>query len=349
MGSARGVRRGFEALVSAAALALAAGSSASAQLRTLPTPTPAEGGSGAAESTPSEAPATPEQRDVPEPEHPPEPAHPDLFPRTALARAAGWLLPKEPAPAPSSAEDRGEEALDRYFDDTLEDDRLASGRADGWYGEAQQAMRRRFRVDGRELIRERRAGMTPLQRLTDELRRYARGNERPQDPQNAPPPDVLDGQYSAEDQAGLRYAEHVNLLNGPANWYRVDIRVVHSPEGVVQAAWVIRSSGYATLDRAALQAVRDGSLLLPPPPARLVGDRQAIASEWAFEAADVATYWGQMGCVDDPVGGGVTCTPGDGRGLVRTRVRLLRVVDAEHPTFEERRRDARDAPPRLRD
>jgi len=76
----------------------------------------------------------------------------------------------------------------------------------------------------------------------------------------------------------------------------------------------------------------------------VVGERQAIRSDWAFEMGDVATPiicmtssgpTAGVSCVDDPVQG-LMCAFA-GRGIVRTRVRLLAVVDAAHLTSEERR------------
>jgi TonB family protein len=256
----------------------------------------------------------------------------DLFPTLSLARAAGWML----APEPRDEEGRAEDQLDRYFDRTVREDQVTAGDVDGWYYDMRRRMRRAFRPDMEEAERERRAGMGPLARLVDELGRYRNGPEKPIDLPNTMPPEVANDHFDRDTQAVLEWMDQINLLNAPTNWYRVDLRVVQNPEGVVSAAWVLESSGVDALDDAALDAVRSGTVELPPPPARIVRDRFAIASDWAFEAADVATYWNTAGCVDDPVQGGVQCAV-LGRGLYRTRIRLLRVVDAEHPSMEERR------------
>lgn len=292
----------------------------------------------------------------PEAEGIPEPGDDDpgplpLFPRLPLARAAGWLLP--PEPQPSDREEEAEANLERYFDEALDRDRLDAGQVDGWYHEVGREMRQRFRPDQGRIESERRRGMTLLQVLWDELRRYAGGPERPQDVPGQYTPEMRGGTALTTDPTDRRAAveqeefDHCNALNAPVTWYRVDLRVTHNPEGELSAAWVHRSSGLDNLDRAALEAARSGAADLPAPPANVVGDRQAIQSDWAFEFGDVATPLACMTnpmsptpivpimCVDDPIRG-VECAV-FGRGIMRTRVRLLGVVDADHPTPEERR------------
>ncbi len=267
----------------------------------------------------------------PGPPSPPQP--PRLFPRLALARAAGWMLDR--APAPASRDERAEQNLERWFDDQLDHDRMSAVGAAPYYHDMMRSMRRAFRPDMGALRAERRANMSPLGIVWDELSRYARGPEKPQDAPGTVPTE-LQSQFDAEEQHDLEVMDQMSLLNAPVTWYRVDLRVTQNPEGVVSAVWLLHSSGYHTLDDAALAAVRDGAVRLPPPPAALSRGRDAIESDWAFEAGDVATYWNTGGCVDDPVHGGMQCA-GLGRGLVRTRIRLLRVVDAAHPTSDERR------------
>jgi hypothetical protein len=111
--------------------------------------------------------------------------------------------------------------------------------------------------------------------------------------------------------------------------------------------WVHRSSGMSSLDRAARRAVRLGSVMLPAPPARVIGERQAIRSDWDFEMGDVAVpiHCGVV-CTDDPVLGPM-CSVG-GRGIIRTRVRLVGLIDAMFPTPTERRAIRRQNPDRPR-
>jgi len=277
-------------------------------------------------------------------EQPAEPGPADLMPTLPLASAAGWIL--RPEPAPAGREEVAEENLERYFDDQLNEDRLAHLGADPWYHDMMRAMRRQFDPNMREVERQRRAPMNVAGRVIDEMGRYASGPEPPQDARGAPPPEVANGHLMADEQAMLEYMDQVSLLNAPVTWYRVDVRVTHNPEGVVSAAWVIDSSGYPSLDEEALRAVRAGAASAPPPPGQVTEGRDAIQSDWAFEAGDVATYMNQVGCVEDPVRGGMQCAAG-GRGIVRTRLRLLRVHDATRESFEERRARVRHRPPRL--
>ena len=295
----------------------------------------------------------------PEEEAVPEEAQPGplpLFPRLPRARAAGWLLP--PEPEPDDREERAEADLEAYFDEARHRDRLVAGMVDGWYHEAGRAMRERFRPDRDALEREQRAPMTPFEILYDELRRHAAPREPPMDVRGQTPPELRGAVTIPTDRA--QAVEHevfdwCNALNSPVTWYRVVLRVTHDPEGVLSAVWVLRSSGYRSLDEAALRAVREGSVALAPPPERIVGERQAIQSDWAFELGDVATpiacanprgAEAHVMCVDDPIHGTMCAVAG--RGIIRTRVMLLRVVDAEHETPAERRARRRADPDRPR-
>ncbi len=279
-----------------------------------------------------------------------------LLPRLPMAPAAGWIL--DPEPTPSGREEEAEAALEEFFDEALMRDRLEAGDVDGWYHDLGRSMRQRFRPDRDEIERERRAGMTLLQELFDELRRYAGGPERPEDVPGQPFPER---RAAVRDPTDRRAAVEQEMwdtcspLNAPVTWYTTVLRVTHNPEGVLSAAWVHRSSGIRSLDRAALAAARSGSVALPAPPPGVVGERQAIRSDWAFDLGDVATFvsclsqtplGADVGCVDDPVLG-VMCAVA-GRGIIRTRVRLLGVVDADHLTPAERRADRRADPDRPR-
>ncbi|MFK7990901.1 MAG: energy transducer TonB [Sandaracinaceae bacterium] len=267
----------------------------------------------------------------------------DLLPRVPIARAAGWFLP--PEPTPDDREDEAEARLEAYLDTALGHDRLEAGNVDGWYFEVGREMRQAFRPDRGRIESERRAGMNLLQEAYDEMRRYADGTEAPFGPELLP---ELRGAVphpgsAVEVQEQLDF-DRCNPLNGRTTWYRVDLRVTHNPEGELSAAWVLRSSGIRALDEAALEAVRTGAMTLPPPPTNVVGERQAIRSDWSFEMGDVATpmicfFSGAptagVSCVEDPVLG--TMCSFMGRGIIRTRLGLLDVVDADHHTPEERR------------
>lgn len=281
-----------------------------------------------------------------------EPGPLPLFPRVPLGRVAGWIFP--PEPQPSDREEEAEANLERYLDEQLDRDRLDAGRVDGWYHGVGRAMREQFRPDRQRIEGERHRGMTLLQRAWDELGRYAAGPGRPQDVPGQTLPeqrratnmttDTTDRGAAVEQEAW----DICNPLNAAVTWYRVDLRVTHNPEGELSAAWVLRSSGIEALDDAALAAVRGAGAALLPPPENVVGERMAIRSDWAFEMGDVATLpvcmtssgpVGTVSCVDDPVLG-TTCAFA-GRGIIRTRVSLLAVLDADHPSPEERRAERR--------
>ncbi len=275
----------------------------------------------------------------------------ELFPRVPLALAAGWMLP--PEPEPEDREARAEAALEQYFDEALHRDQLEAGHVDGWYHATGARMRQEFHPDRQAVERDRHAGMSAWEIVVDELSRYARGPVPPQDVAGQPlPHERVSIASSSAMGRDLDIAEQsrfdwINPLNAAVTWHRVDVRVTHNPEGEVALVWVLHSSGSASLDQAAVTAVHEAARNAPPPPSRVLGERQAIQSDWSFEMGDVATDIGTIGCVDDPIHGGQCSILG--RGIVRTRLRLLRVVDEMHPTPEERRaqrrRDAARATP----
>lgn len=271
---------------------------------------------------------------------------PDLFDRLELARAAGWLL--SPEPVPSDREEEAEAALERFFDSEIMEDRIEWGDVDGWYYDVRRAMSPHFHPDRGRFEEQRTAAMTDLQRVFDYFHRYAGGPEPPMDTPGATPPehrasagtDPTDRSETLVQEA----FDWCNPLNAPVRWFGVVIRVTHDPEGVLAAAWVERSSGYSVLDQAALSAARDGSVDLPAPPSGVVGDRQAVQSDWLFELGVVYLYAGcPPACVEDPELGQLC-----GDDIIRRRVSLLRVVDATHHTPEERRHRRRRIPWRVR-
>jgi TonB family protein len=261
-----------------------------------------------------------------------EPGEVDLFDQDALGAAAGA------EDGPATVESESEERLDRWMDGAIQDDRIGVGIVDGWYHTIGGAMRGAFRTPNMEAVRWEAAGRDPVRAAVAELGRYARRPEPTMDPGgHAPstifgPPDPIRSGGGIDDSASPLYA--------PTTWHRVEVRLVQAPSGAVTSSRVIRSSGSGTLDRAALEAIREAALGAMPPPPTVIGDRSTITSEWAFEVGDVAPRVSQVGVVEDPVTGGVQ-PYALGRGLTRTRVSLLRVVDAEHPTFDERRAERR--------
>ena len=259
------------------------------------------------------------------------------MPRRTLAESAGWSLPEDPEP--SDPEIAAEERENRWQRDQLGQDRLEATGADRWYHEMGRAMRRSLTVDAREVIRERRRGMSVAQRAIDELGRYAHGPNGVSDRNRNMPPVEQQPQFDATERNELRYMEQRRLTNAPVRWERVDVRVIHAPDGDLLASWIIQSSGNAVLDNAVMQAVRQGAVHMTPPPQPVVGTRLNIASEWRFEIGDVATFLTESGCVTNPEGG-VDCAA-LGRGLVRTRVKLLKVEDAQHVPHSRRGRGPR--------
>ena len=260
----------------------------------------------------------------------------DLFPEDTLGALAGWEL--RPEPAPSTLEEQSEESLDRWMDDTLRDDSVAAGAVDGWYHGLGQAMRRAFRPDLQAMERDRRAGMNPAEVVVDELGRYAQRPQQTMDPAGVAPSTLF--ARSREDEAVQDAFDQRSPLHAPITWYRMELRVTHAPDGTVLAVHVTRSSGMASMDRAAVEAVRTAAPTIAAPPPRVRGERPSFVSEWAFEVGDVASQFGVIGGVDDPVTGDPQAAA-LGRGGMRTRVSLVRVTDAQHPSFEERQAERR--------
>lgn len=270
----------------------------------------------------------------------------ELFPRDALGSAVGWEIAREPQPEPSTDEEGSEEALDRWIDDRVREDRIGAGAVDGWYYAMRQRMRAAFRPDRGAMERERRAGMDPVQWGVDELSRYAAPRQSTMDPAGVSPSTIF--ARSREDEAVQDGFDQRSPLYAPITWYRVELRVVQTRDGRVASVRVTRSSGMRSMDDAAVAAIREGTVSLPPPPESVLGERSSIASEWAFEVGDVATQVGVLGGVDGATGesGEGPQVAALGRGVIRTSVVLLDVADAQHPTSEERataRRRARRA------
>jgi len=325
---------GLASLLTPAAAHATLGDGGPLHVRPLDPGTPSN---GQAQPTGAPSPPSPEQQLEPEPGAQ-APGGIPLFPRLPIGRAAGMILPPEPQPDDRMAQAEAE--LEEYLNDAIGRDRANAGASDGWYHDAGRAMFDTFRPNREEIEGERRRGMNVVQLVMDELGRYARGPERPIDVPGQPvgadraavPGTPLFRELEAQDQEML---DRQNLLNGSVTWQRTELRVTHNPEGDVAGAWVIRSSGSHSLDEAALRAARTAQVPMPPPE-RIMGDRQAIQSDWAFEMGDVATDPTQAGCVEDPHGG-PQCAA-FGRGIVRLRVYLLRVVsDEQSPSTEERR------------
>lgn len=271
----------------------------------------------------SEPPATEE----PEPHEPPPPI--DLLPPLSLARAAGMDMP--PRPLSSDPVERSERRTDRDLRRELRRDALRAGRVDGYFYTLGRAMREELEVDPLDMQGDIFRGRSIPDMVVTELGRYGPA-ERPMEPRGTPLPEDsipsgsarLDPEAVALDQA----LDHQNFLNAHVTWYRCEVRVLQNRSGEVFDVQLLRSSGLGTVDRAALLAARRA--VLEAPPERVIEGREAISSDWAVEVGDVATDPSQVGCTDpsDLLGGGCGAL---GRGILRTRVELLDVVDGMHP------------------
>jgi TonB family protein len=255
----------------------------------------------------------------------------DLFPRDVLGGAAGWQLAPEPAPD----DERGEIDLERYIHQRIEDDRVGAGIVDAWYYTLRHAMRRDFQPDIHAFLRDRQAGMDLVERGLDELGRHAARPQQPMDPRGMSPQSLF--ARSREDEMIQDGFDQRSPLYAPITWHRAEVRITHSRTGEVAAVHVTRSSGSRVLDEAMVDAVRSGALAVPRPPEAVIAGRGSFVSEWAFELGDVASRAGGASVMDAPTGEGDPQAGLLGRGIMRTSVSLLRVIDAEHPTFEERR------------
>lgn len=265
----------------------------------------------------------------------------DLFPEDALGSAVGWELP--PEPSPSTVEEESEADLDRWIDDRVRQDQIGAGMVDGWYYAMRQSMRSAFHPDPNAVIDDLRRSMSPVEWAAAELGRHAAPRQRTMDPGGVAPQTIFS--RSREDEHVQDTFDQASPLYAGITWHRVELRVVQTRAGGIAAVRVIRSSGSATLDRAAVEAVRSGVVSIPPPPPEVIGERDAITSEWGFEMGDIASRITGVSGMEGPDGtgmqGGLL-----GRGLIRTSVSLLRVVDAAHPTVDERRAARRAREPR---
>ena len=297
-----------------------------------------------------------------------EPGEPDLrrvplLPRVPMAPVAGWFL--SPEPSASEREEQAEERLDDFLLAALNQDRLQTVGADPWYDDVARAWRGVFRPNQNAVLADL-DGSGGVMAVLSELGRFAPGPAAPQGtPGLSEPLGMRGDRFQNTDPTNRRQAvqqqwwDTCNPLNAPTTWHRVDLRVTHNVEGELSASWVLRTSGSASLDAAAIEAVRSERVRLPAPPAAVTGERAAIRSDWAFEMGDVATYYGcqregipgldavaTLSCVDDPELG-LQCSF-MGRGIIRTRIRLLAVIDGSHRTAAERRADRDRNPERPR-
>jgi TonB family protein len=268
-------------------------------------------------------------------------------PRLAEAQSdAGVPSPAPPAPRTDAAVDlapdhvasgtadslgpidESAEAVQRAEDglaDGQRRDAVRLGLVDGWYAELGRSMRHEFHPDLVAIESERRSGMSIPEIALDELSRYGPA-EAPRGPSSVYTPEMR--ATTPEDQQTLQQFEQQSLLNAHTRWTRVEVHVIQDRTGHVLEATVTHSSDSRSLDRAALAAITSTAISRAPPTG-VLGERQTIDSDWAFWAGEVVPYIGQAGCIEGPDGTGLQCSA-LGRPLLRTRVVLLDVHDAEH-------------------
>jgi len=276
---------------------------------------------------------------APPPPPPPSTAHttPSLSPGDVAASSTGAADSLGPI-------DETEVAV-RDAEDWLADgqrrDAIHHGIVSGYYAELGRSMRAQFHPDLVAITDERRHGMSLPEIALDELERYG--------PPEAPrgPAAVYTPEYRAqtgEDRQMMEQFEIHSLLNAHTRWTRVEVHILQDRAGHVLEASVTHSSESHTLDAAAMSAVTSAAVASPPPVA-VLGERQTIESDWSFWAGEVTPYLNDAGCTEGDDGQGLQCTA-LGRPILRTRVVLLDVHDAEHERAERVHGDMdREHPP----
>jgi TonB family protein len=246
----------------------------------------------------------------------------DLLPATILARAAGIDLPSGAA----EAAERAARRVDRGLRAELRADAVRSGRADGYHHSLGRSLRAAVRIDVRAPVADAYESTSlPVVIAEDMMRPTARA--RPIEPRGTPLPETADGHNDMDTSPIGEIAEQQNLLNAPASWRRAVIRIHQDRSGAIVRVTLVSSSGRRSIDEAALDAARRARARRPP--ARVVGDRTEITSDWAVEIGDVASSPGVLGCTDDGECAAL------GRGITRIRVELLDVDDAMLGDAEE--------------
>lgn len=224
--------------------------------------------------------------------------------------------------------DATEEAVRRaeaWLVDAQRQDAVRAGVVSGYYAELGRSMRTGFHPDLVAMESERREGMSLPEIALDELERYG-PPEAPRGPAAVYTPEVRT--TTPEDAQVLQQFEIQSMLNAHTRWSRVEVHVIQDRTGQVLSATVTHHSDSHTLDEAAIAAISSAAVDHPPP-ADVLGERQAFDSDWAFWAGEVVPYIGQAGCTEGQDGQGLQCTAA-GRPILRTRVVLLDVHDAEH-------------------
>lgn len=226
---------------------------------------------------------------------------------------------------------------EEWLSDGLRRDAIVHGVVSPYYSEMGRSMRSSFHPDLVAIEGERRRGMSIPEIALDELSRYG-PPEAPRGPASVYTPEMSAAhpEDPSEVQAQQQF-EIQSMLNAHTRWQRVEVHILQDRTGHVLRATVTHSSESHTLDGAAMAAVTEAATARPPPPPAVMGERQTIDSDWSFWCGEVVPYAGQAGCIEGPDGQGLQCTA-LGRPLLRTRVVLLDVHDAEHDRVERPRR-----------
>lgn len=271
-------------------------------------------------------PAAPSPSPAPPPAPPPSTSPPpSLSPDAVAAGSADSIGPvDETELAVRRAED--------WLADGQRRDAIHHGVVDGWYTEVGRSMRSGFHPDLVAITDERRRGMSLPEIALDELARYG-PPEAPRGPSSVYTPEMAAPHpEDPSEVAAMQQFEIQSMLNAHTRWQRVEVHVVQDRTGHVVSATVTHSSDSHTLDAAALEAITSAAIARPPPEG-VLGERQTIDSDWSFWCGEVVPYIGQAGCTEGPDGQGLQCSA-LGRPLLRTRVVLLDVHDAEHERAE---------------
>lgn len=233
---------------------------------------------------------------------------------------------------PTDATAEAVEAAEGWLVDGQRRDAIRHGIVSGYYAELGRTMRSGFHPDLVQIEAERRRGMSLPELALDELARYG-PPEAPRGPAAVYTPEMsAPHPEDPAEVAAMQAFETQSLLNAHTRWSRVEVHVIQDRAGHVLSATVTHGSGSRSLDRAAIEAITSAALAQPPP-ASVLGERQTIDSDWSFWAGEVVPYAGQAGCMEGQDGQGLQCTA-LGRPLLRTRVVLLDVHDAEHERRE---------------
>ena len=253
---------------------------------------------------------------------------PSLSPDQVAAQSTG----QADDPGPIDQTEVAVRTAEEWLADGQRRDGIAHGVVSGYYAEMGRSMRAQFHPDLVAMTDERRRGMSIPEIALDELGRYG-PPEAPRGPASVYTPEMSAAHPEDPSEVAVQQQFEIHsLLNAHTTWHRTEVHVIQDREGHVLSATVTHSSGSHVLDTAATAAITAAAIAATPP-AAVLGERQTIDSDWSFWAGEVVPYVGDMGCTEGPDGQGLQCSA-LGRPMLRTRVVLLDVHDAEHERVE---------------